>query len=137
MNKELISTIISSKYNEAHRLLESQLAAIKERKLVEMKKMIAAKDYIKEDTEDESFLSEARIRIIKIRIRKGKIQRRKKVSTIKGYTFRQGKLQRMSPTERRHRRIGQRRGKIKRRAKRARIQMKRARSLRKRHALGL
>jgi hypothetical protein len=88
----------------------------------------------------KAFISEAarpRIRIIKARIRNGKVQRRKKVSGIKGYTLRGGRLQRITPTERMHRRRGARFAKIKRRAKMARIILKRKRSLRRRHSLGL
>jgi len=82
-------------------------------------------------------LSEARIKIVKIRIRRGKIQRRKKVSNVKGYTMRGGKLTRMTTRERMKRKIGQRRGKLKRRAKKARMLIARKRALRKRAALGL
>lgn len=78
----------------------------------------------------------ARIKIVKFRIRNGKIQRRKKVSNVAGYTFRGGKLKRMSPTERRKRRLGQKRAKIKKRAKMARILMKRKRTMLKRKRLG-
>lgn len=85
----------------------------------------------------EEELNEARYKIVKARIRNGKIQRRKKVSTVKGYTIRGGQLKRLSPTERRNRRMGQRRGKIKRRAERSRIRIKMQRSLRKRRNLGL
>lgn len=82
-------------------------------------------------------LEEARILIVKARIRGGKIQRRKKVSNVSGYTLRSGKMTRMSATERRNRRMGQRRGKLKRRAEMSRTLMKRARSLRRREALGI
>jgi len=84
------------------------------------------------------FLDEApRIRLIKVRIRNGKIQRRVRVSGIKGFTIRGNKMIRMSSMERMHRRSGARRGKIKRRAKMARIIMKRSRSLRRRKSMGL
>lgn len=88
--------------------------------------------YISEET-----LDEARVKIVKARIRGGKIQRRKKVSNVPGMTIRGGKLTRMSPAERRRRKMGQRRGKIKRKAKMNRAIMKRQRSIRKRKALGL
>jgi hypothetical protein len=88
---------------------------------------------VSEDTE----LVEARIRIIKARVRGGKVQRRKKVSNVKGYTLRGGKLKRMSSKERLDRKIGARRGKIKRKAKMARAIIKRKRSLRKRASIGL
>lgn len=89
---------------------------------------------MKADT--DLILEKARVKIVKLRIRGGKIQRRKKVSTVPGMTLRGGKLTRMSPTERRNRRMGQRRGKIKRRVKLQRTLMKRKRSLLKRKRLG-
>lgn len=92
---------------------------------------------VNEEELDEETLDEARVKIIKARIRGGKIQRRKKVSNVPGMTIRGGKLTRMSPAERRRRKMGQRRGKIKRKAKMNRAMMKRQRSIRKRKALGL
>lgn len=92
------------------------------------------KQFQKEESEE---LDEARINIVQSRIRGGKIQRRKKVSNVPGMTIRGGKLTRMSPAERRRRKLGQRKGKIKRRAKMARALMKRRRSLQRRKSLGL
>lgn len=86
---------------------------------------------------DYEYLIEGpRIKILKVRIRNGKVQRRKRVSGVKGYTIRGGRLQRISTQERMNRRRGARRGKIKRRAKLARALMKRARSMRKLKSLG-
>ena len=82
-------------------------------------------------------LSEANFRIVKARVRGGKIQRKRKVSTRPGYTIRGGKLVRMSSAERQRRRRGARKGKTKRKAKMARAMMKRKRSLRKRKSLGV
>jgi hypothetical protein len=78
-----------------------------------------------------------RVKIIRARVRGGKVQRRKKLSAVKGYTLRRGKLVRMSPSERLRRKRGARRAKVKRRAKMARALIKRKRSLRKRKSLGL
>lgn len=78
-----------------------------------------------------------RKKLIKARVRGGKVQRRKVVSAVKGYTIRGGKLTRMSSAERLRRRIAQRKGKVKRRAKLARAMIKRKRSLRRRQSLGL
>lgn len=78
-----------------------------------------------------------RKKLIKARVRGGKVQRRKVVSAVKGYTIRGGKLTRMTSAERMRRRISQRKGKIKRRAKMARALIKRKRSLRKRSTLGI
>jgi hypothetical protein len=89
--------------------------------------------------EFKEFLEESgpRIKRVRIRIRNGKIQRNVKVSNVKGFRLNHGKLVRMSATEKLHRRRGARKAKVKLRAKRARIAMKRARSIRKRHQLGL
>jgi hypothetical protein len=78
-----------------------------------------------------------RKKLVKARIRGGKVQRRKVVSGVKGYTIRGGKLTRMSSAERLRRRISQRKAKVKRRAKLARSLIKRKRSLRRRQSLGL
>lgn len=84
----------------------------------------------------DNILSEARFKIVRVRIRKGKIERRKKVSTIKGYTVRNGKMKRMTPRERLKRKMGQRRGKIKRKVKTNISNMKRKRSMRRLKGLG-
>jgi len=78
-----------------------------------------------------------RKKIIRARVRGGKVQRRKVVSAVKGYTIRSGKLIRMSTAESRRRKLGQRKGKLKRKAKLARALIKRKRSLIKRKSLGL
>lgn len=87
--------------------------------------------------EKEEQLDEARIKIVKARIRGGKIQRRKKVSNVPGMTIRSGKLQRMSAAERRRRKLGARKAVRKRAPKMNRALMKRKRSLMKRKALGI
>ena len=78
-----------------------------------------------------------RKKLVRARVRGGKIQRRKMLSAVKGYTIRGGKLVRMPATERLKRKISARKAKMKRRAKLARALIKRKRSLRKRAALGL
>jgi hypothetical protein len=120
----------------------SKIKGDKELEAWTQSKITKAADYLNSvadymDNDEEEQLDEARIKIIKARIRGGKIQRRKKVSNVAGMTLRGGKLQRMSPAERRRRRMGARRAKIKRRSKMNRALMKRQRSLRKRKALGL
>ena len=78
-----------------------------------------------------------RVKIVKARVRGGKVQRRKRVSNVAGYTLRGGKLKRMGAAERRNRKMAARRAKLKRKAKLARALMKRKRSLRKRATLGV
>lgn len=208
----LVSKIFAKDFDDANQILEESISNIVEQKLVEMKKMIMAKEQrqawtgmpgsrqeklyrgvleeddleemdlsrmpadtenvedrrktevvqnanktslpgtqntndegkgdlkttvIQKNMNEEEELDEARIKIVKARIRGGKIQRRKKVSNVPGMTFRGGKLTRMSPAERRRRKMGQRKGKLKRKAKMSRILMKRRRSIQKRKTLGL
>ena len=142
--KNIIRDISNKEYNSATEAISEALSTILEKKMVEMKKMIMAKEQNPNmDSEAETNklaeedLDEARIKIVKARVRGGKVQRRKKVSNVAGYTFRGGQLKRMSPMERRKRKLGQRRGKIKRRAKLQRSLVKRKRSLRKRQSIGL
>jgi hypothetical protein len=78
----------------------------------------------------------ARIKIIKFRIKNGKVQRRKKVSNVPGFRMAGARLVRMTPAERRRRKLGAKRAKIKRRTKKIQIQIKRKRSLQKRKRLG-
>lgn len=154
----LVEFITSKNFDEANSIVEEKFELIMRSKLLEMKKMIAAKSVdeqnlpmnkrypnaaskvradIKEEDLEEDQLDEARFKIVKARIRGGKIQRRRKVSNVPGMTFRGGKLTRMSPTERRRRKMGARRGKIKRKAKMSRALMKRKRSMMKRRSMGL
>lgn len=85
---------------------------------------------------EEELLEAARIKVVKLRIRNGQVQRRRRVSNVPGFTLRGGKLTRMSPTERRRRKLGAKRAKIKRRAKIQQIVRKRARSIKQRKRLG-
>lgn len=78
-----------------------------------------------------------RKKLIRARVRGGKVQRRKVLSAVPGYTIRGGKLVRIPPRERMKRKLAARRAKIKRKAKMARALIKRKRSLRKRASLGL
>ena len=125
---DLISYIVNKQYNEAAACMAPMMASIRDRKLNEMKKMLMASSSL-----DEA----ARFKIVKARFRGGKLQRRRKVSTQAGFTFRGGKMTRMSPSERRRRKMGQRKGKLKRKATIRRALMKRKRTMRRRKALGL
>jgi len=80
-------------------------------------------------------LTEANFRIVRARIRGGKVQRRRKVSTRPGYTIRGGRLVRMSSQERMKRKQAARRSKSKRKAKLSRSLQKRKMSLRRRRSL--
>ena len=207
--KQLVEKITSRDFDQAGDLLSEELKIILERKMFEMKKMVAARmeqnahdvrmkrlrmDVLEEDDDESSGdessmarseltaiakdaktimskikgnkeleawtqskitksadymnavadymegddkLDEARIAIIKARIRGGKIQRRKKVSLVPGMTLRGGKLTRMSPAERRARKMGARKGARKSRQKQSQSLRKRKLSLMKRKRLGI
>lgn len=138
----IVSSIINSRYSDAKKLLETRIEEIFYEKLEEIKERLVDEiygDY--EDSLDESILHNiqkiGRAKLIKIRIRGGKVQRRKKLSAAKGYTIRNGRMVRMSTTELRNRRMGARKAKIKRRSKMNQILRKRKVSLRKRRNIGL
>jgi hypothetical protein len=96
--------------------------------------MGALKNRMSEETDhlDE----QTRVGIVKVRVRGGKIQRRKKVSNVPGMTLRGGKLERMSPAERRKRKLGAKVAARKSRSKRNQSLRKRKMSLMKRARLG-
>lgn len=141
--KKIIESIILDDFNSANENLSESFVEILKDKLSEAKKIVAAKYGVAELAEALESIDEAnvtkmgRFEMIKARFRNGKVQRRVKKSAVAGYTLRGGKLVRMSPSEKRARKMGARRGKIKRRAKLARALMKRRRSLMKRKAMGL
>lgn len=165
--KQLVEKITAREYDQANDLISEELKTILERKMCEMKKMVAARmeqnthdermrrlrmDVLEEDpdtkmdkadnnedakSDKEEGLSEARIAIVKARIRGGKIQRRKKVSTVPGMTLRGGKLTRMSPAERRARKMGAKKAARKSRQKQSQALRKRKLSLMKRKRLGI
>jgi len=161
--KNIVQLIREHKFVEAEDQIDNAIPLIMEKKLFEIKKAVAAKmcqemqsaskkvrldimEKEKEESsenenekeeEDEEELDEARINIVRARVRGGKVQRRKKVSNVPGMTMRGGTLKRMSAAERRRRKMGARKGKVKRRSKLSRSLMKRKRSLQKRKSLGL
>lgn len=95
--------------------------------------MNAVADYM----ENEGQIDEARINLVKARIRGGVVQRRRKVSNVPGMTIRGGQLKRMSAAERRRRKLGAKKAQLKTRSKQVQIQRNRKLSLMKRKRLGL
>lgn len=77
----------------------------------------------------------ARVKLVKLRIRGGKVQRRKRISNVPGMKLSDGKLVRMSASERRKRKLGAKKGSRKRKTKMTRILQKRKRSMQKRERL--
>jgi hypothetical protein len=130
-----VSKLLSNNLVEARNEIEDKLKNLVAEKLNQMKLRLTAEMY--DVVIEGNVLRMGRTKMVKVRVRKGKIQRRKKVSAIKGYTIRGGKLTRMTPMERRHRKMGAKRSKFKRRAKLRQSLRKRRMSLRKRSAMGL
>lgn len=134
----LVEAILSGDLVKARELLTTRINEIFEEKLNNRKLRIVAEDY-----DQDLYLPEANImrmgrtKLIRLRVRKGKVQRRKKFSAVKGYTIRGGRVVRMSALERMHRKRGARRAKIKVKTKRNQILRKRNISLRKRRAMGI
>ena len=129
--KEFINCLFNENLTEAKELLVDRIETLIAEKIEQLNINVI-------DSLDEGNIQRmGRTKLIRMRIRKGKIQRRIKKSAVKGYTVRNGQLVRMSPLERRHRKMAARRSKFKRRAKLRQTMRKRALSIRKRKGLGL
>jgi hypothetical protein len=123
-------------------LFYGDLAEAKEALVDRIEELIAEKlEQVEVEIVDEldegNIQKMGRTKLIRVRFRKGKIQRRVKKSAVPGFTIRGGKLTRMMPQERRNRKLAARRSKFKRRSKLRQSLRKRQISLRKRKAMGL
>ena len=133
----LVNCFLSSDLDEARKLIDERIKELFEQKLEIIKERMVAEESEKLGLTEANVQKMGRMKLVRIRIRAGKVQRRKKFSTVPGYTIRGGKLVRMSSQERRHRKMGARRAKVKLRSKRNQILRKRKISLRKRKAMGV
>ena len=132
--KDFVSKLLAGNLVEARELLEDKLDQLIEERLTEEKAKLALEMF---DLEEGNIQRMGRMKLVRVRIRKGKVQRRKRVSAVKGFTLRHGQLTRMTPMERRHRKMAARRSKFKRRAKLGQALRKRKMSLRRRNSMGL
>jgi hypothetical protein len=129
--KEFIDCLYNGDLVEAKEVLVERIEELINEKISQFELEIC-------DNLDEANIQKmGRTKLIRVRIRKGKTQRRVKKSAVPGFTIRDGKLTRMLPAERRHRKMAARRAKFKRRSKMKQSIRKRNISLRKRKALGL
>jgi hypothetical protein len=137
--RALIDALLSNNLIEAKRILDERLDELADDALTDVKDDMALEmfDVDLDELEEGNIMKMGRTKMIRVRIRGGKIQRRKKLSAVQGYTTRGGKLVRMSPVERRNRKMASRRSKFKRRAKLRQSLRKRKISLRRRSAMGL
>lgn len=120
---DFISNLLEGNLTSAKVLLEEKLKTLVEYRIDQLKKHLATRMCMEQELdENANTYLQGRAKVYRIRVRstKGgsvKIQRRKRFSAVKGYTYRSGKLIKMSPKERRNRRLAARRGKFKRRSK--------------------
>lgn len=143
--QDFVSKLLSNRLVEAKNELDSRIQSLVEQKLNQIKLRLATEignnigvDVTLEEGSGMSNVTKmGRTKLVKVRVRKGKIQRRKRFSAVKGYTIRGGKMTRMMPNERRNRMIAAKRSKFKRRAKLKIALRKRKISLGKRRAMGL
>ena len=133
----LVNCFLSGDLDEARKLIDERIKELFEQKLEIIKERIVKEESEKLGLTEANIQKMGRTKLVRIRIRAGKVQRRKKFSTVPGYTIRGGQLVRMSSQERRHRKMGARRAKVKLRSKRNQILRKRKISLRKRKAMGV
>jgi len=129
--EDFVQCIFEGKLKEAKEHLVDRIEELVSEKLEDIEVEII------DDLTEGNIQKMGRTKLIRVRIRKGKVQRRVKKSAVKGFTIRGGKLTRMSPQERRHRKMAARRSKFKRRSKMKQSLRKRVLSIRKRKAMGL
>lgn len=133
----LVNCFLSGNLTEARKLIDEKIKELFEQKLEIIKNRIVKEESEKLGLTEANIQKMGRTKLVRIRIRAGKVQRRKKFSSVPGYTIRGGRVVRMSSQERRHRKMGARRAKIKMRGKKSQILRKRKVSLRKRKAMGI
>jgi hypothetical protein len=134
----MIDDILNGRIIELKNVISKRLEEIAQKKIEQLKQSLAAEIF-------GDVLVEANVRklgrqkIYNIRIRRGKILRRHKQSALKGWTLRgkNKKMTRMTMAERLRRRLSQRRGKIKRKAKKSIALRKRRIVMRKLRAMGV
>jgi hypothetical protein len=134
-----IDKLLNNELVESKEVLDQYLNDLVDQKLNQIKLRLASEMFETSNISEavRNIMKIGRTKTFRVRVRKGKIQRRKKLSAVKGWTIRGGKMTRMSPLERRNRKMGARRSKTKRRAKLGQSLRKRIMSLRKRRAMGL
>jgi hypothetical protein len=133
---DLVDEILEGELSEAKLTLENRLEELFYQKLEELKSKVA-KEFDVVSIAEAGVYKMGREKDIRIRIRRGKLQRNVIKSATAGYVYRGGKLVRMTPMERRHRRMAARTAKYKRRQGMQQSIRKRKVALRRRKALGV
>ena len=137
-----VSRLFNNDYIGAKKELDERIKSLVAEKLEILKLRVVAEMYeelVPELVTETNVMKMGRTKLVRVRVRKGKVQRRKKLSNVKGYTLRSGKMVRMSAMERRHRKMASRKSRFKRRRKLRQSIRKRKLSMRirKRQGIGL
>lgn len=138
MDASLIAQIANGHLHDARVRILERLDLIREQYRVRLKAMIG--DSLREQDEtltEADVMKSGRIKVIRRRIRKGKLQRNIRKAAIKGFMIKKGKVTRIPAAQRLRMRLKARRAVIKRRAKLQQSLRKRKMSLRKRKAMGI
>jgi hypothetical protein len=133
--------------NDINRLVEHPLVfkaiiwkaldRIREEKEYHIKRAVAANLFPVEPLDEGNIVKTGRVKLIRRRIRAGKLQRNIRKSSVKGWTLRGKKLVRIPAAKRVRMRIIAKRSARKRKGKLQNILRKRRQSLRKRKAMGI
>jgi hypothetical protein len=126
---DIIENILAENFLKAKEIFNIEMDKLVEDKLNQLYQSMSNEMF-----ESHNVQKLGRIRLVRARVRQGKIQRRKKLSNVPGYTIRQGHMVRMSSQERQHRKLAARRSKPQRKAHLRQALIKRRISLRKRRA---
>lgn len=126
---DIIENILAENFIKAKEIFNIEMDKLVENKLGQLYQSMSNEMF-----ESHNVQKLGRIRLVRARVRQGKLQRRKKVSNVPGYTIRQGHMMRMSSQERQHRKLAARRSKPQRKAHLRQALIKRRISLRKRRA---
>lgn len=134
----IIENIIDEDLVGLKYLVDESLTDLIELRLLDLKKDIAALHFgMPIDEEYDLVIEAGRFKIVRAKVRAGKILRRHKEATRSGYTMRGGKVTKMSPKERMNRRRSQLKGKRKRKAKANQSRRSTKKAMRKRRMIGL
>lgn len=134
-----LENILNRNYVKAKEEVFAKMNSILETKLFALKKIVAENfiEYTEEELDEANVQRQGRVKLIRVRIRGGKVQRRVKKSAVKGFTLRGGKLKRITAMQKMKMSRIQKRAAVKRRAKKSVSLQKRKRSIRKLRAMGV
>ncbi len=136
---DVVSAIIGKRFADVQEQLKKKLDLIWEQKQVVLKRIVGARlsEIFTEILEEGNIVRQGRVKLIRRRIRKGKVQRNIRKSAVRGFTLNHGKLKRIPASRRIHMKIVQRRAARKRKSHLQSSLRKRKISLRKRKAMGI